>query len=131
MTRKEEYSLLLKSPEWKEKRLIILRRDNFKCTKCRCKNNLQVHHKRYIKNKMPWEVPNSYLTTLCRLCHLKEHENRSISSFTKKNKKKNPSIRKVQRTLNKMYASLSVRDKELQKRYDDINKKSLTTKTGI
>ncbi len=88
---KEEYSKLLKAPEWRNKRLQILKRDNYTCQKCYSKDNLHVHHIYYIQGNMPWEVPNEYLLTLCEICHAKEHTGKNISSFviiTKEKRKK-------------------------------------------
>ncbi len=40
-----------------------------------------VHHKRYIKNKMPWEYPNSDLIALCNVCHQELHKSESIPVY--------------------------------------------------
>lgn len=59
----------LKHPRWQRKRLEILNRDNFKCTRCNSSElTLHVHHIKYFKGE-PWDTPNEYLTTLCFLCH--------------------------------------------------------------
>lgn len=117
------YSEILKSNEWKQKRLVILKRDNFKCQHCSQKDNLQVHHKKYIKGKMPWEVPNNYLITLCSNCHTKEHEGKHISTFTKSIKSKNKiSVSKKQKVANriqKMYSSMTKSDLKIQSMYDN------------
>lgn len=76
-----EYRWALKSPKWASKRKFILKRDDYSCVKCRSKKNLHVHHKYYLRDRLPWEVPNDCLVTLCALCHEKAHANRSISSF--------------------------------------------------
>ncbi|QAB15670.1 HNH endonuclease [Hydrogenovibrio thermophilus] len=34
---------------------------------------LQVHHKRYVQNKLPWEYPYKDCITLCKGCHAAEH----------------------------------------------------------
>lgn len=36
--------------------------------------NLQVHHKKYIINKLPWGYENKDLITLCNYCHSDEHK---------------------------------------------------------
>jgi hypothetical protein len=77
----EEYNEALKSPHWVDKRDFIKKRDNYKCVKCSCEDNLEVHHTYYLKDKMPWEVPDDCLITLCRSCHQKEHNKKSIGSF--------------------------------------------------
>lgn len=67
------YAEKLKDPRWQRKRLEIMQRDGFKCTKCGdTKNTLHVHHKRYT-NESPWKHLDSDLTTLCAECHKNEH----------------------------------------------------------
>lgn len=69
------YQEKLSSPLWQKKRLEIFSRDNWTCTKCHNNHRtLHVHHIRYKKGSNPWEYDNSYLTTLCHICHEKEHE---------------------------------------------------------
>ncbi len=46
-----------------------LKRDNYKCQKCNCINDLFVHHKD--KNNKNNKLEN--LVTLCRTCHAREH----------------------------------------------------------
>ena len=87
---KEEYYKALESPKWRSKRKTILERDNYTCTKCGCKSDLHVHHTYYLRGKMPWDVPDSCLVTLCRPCHEKVHENRHISSFMRMHPPKEP-----------------------------------------
>jgi hypothetical protein len=84
-----EYSLKLKDPKWISRAKEIRKRDGHKCTKCFVDNvELHVHHKYYLLNKDPWDYPDDALITLCPICHSKEHEGKSISSFTKISKKK-------------------------------------------
>lgn len=65
MTYKEQ----LLDPRWQKKRLEILNRDNFSCTKCGDTNStLHVHHNKY--SKYPWDIDNDFLETLCVHCHL-------------------------------------------------------------
>lgn len=68
------YYELLKTPEWKEKRLKILKRDNFKCLVCKSTKEFNVHHRIYIGNRPPWKYHNSCLATLCRKCHESIHK---------------------------------------------------------
>ena len=64
------YSEQLKSPLWQRKRLKIMERDNFTCQNCfSTQNQLQVHHKYYIKDKKAWEYYDESLITLCSQCH--------------------------------------------------------------
>lgn len=64
----------LKTKEWKDKRDIILFRDNHSCQVCNNKNRLQVHHKEYLPNRYAWEYEDDYLITLCNRCHLNLHK---------------------------------------------------------
>lgn len=48
---------------------------------------LQVHHKKYIKNRELWEYSNDDLVTLCENCHNKEHVTNNIPCFDSENKK--------------------------------------------
>jgi len=47
--------------------------------------NLQIHHKKYILNKLPWEYNNEDLITLCNYCHLDTHKNESIPIYNEEN----------------------------------------------
>jgi hypothetical protein len=69
------YSKKLKDPRWQKKRLEILNRDDFTCTRC-CdsENPLSVHHLRYFPNVEPWDVPDKDLITLCESCHDYEYQ---------------------------------------------------------
>lgn len=119
---KLEYNNYLTFPQWKRKRKLILIRDGFKCRKCGCTTDLQVHHKWYIQGALPWEVPNYFLITLCRECHESEHEGRPISSFIRKlpiEKKKRKNRKKSKPKKNEEF-KLKGRDKILQKRYDNL-----------
>lgn len=70
---KKTYSEKLKDPRWQKKRLEILSRDNFTCTKCGDdKSTLHVHHEAY-RSGNPWEISSSLLRTLCELCHENTH----------------------------------------------------------
>jgi 5-methylcytosine-specific restriction endonuclease McrA len=40
--------------------------------------NLQVHHKRYVVNRLPWNYDNKDLITLCNYCHTEEHKANNI-----------------------------------------------------
>lgn len=111
MTYKEQLLTL----EWKNKRLKILKRDGYKCTKCSSTKNLHVHHKTYDKTKMAWQYPNSNFITVCETCHNEIHKGKHISTFFKKKKHK---LSKTVSRIEKMYLSMSKKDYELQKRYD-------------
>lgn len=80
----ENYSKLLHTKEWKERRLEILTRDHNKCTCCnKSKKLLYVHHRYYCaypngQKIMPWEYPDAALTTLCYSCHKLTHKKYNI-----------------------------------------------------
>lgn len=67
------YSEQLRHHKWKEKRTEILLERGNKCERCGSVEFLQVHHKKYLKNKLAWEYENSMLECLCGGCHMKEH----------------------------------------------------------
>jgi hypothetical protein len=64
----EEY---LKTPEWEEKRLAVLARDDHRCRNCNGQDTLNVHHRTYARRGN--EDPND-LTTLCERCHKQFHQ---------------------------------------------------------
>ena len=90
MTPLENYHRLLQSPAWVEKRKQILERDGHKCRNCQSEVALQVHHRQYhhIGNSgmfyKPWEYPNRYLITLCKVCHEKGHKQYTVPVFSRK-----------------------------------------------
>lgn len=70
MASKPTYSELLKDPRWQRKRLEILNRDEFRCQACMdSESTLHVHHKHYVKGRLPWEYEEFELVTLCESCH--------------------------------------------------------------
>lgn len=118
---KEEYQEALKSPQWISKRDRIKKRDNYACVRCKSKKELHVHHTYYLIDRMPWQVPDDCLLTLCKVCHAKEHKGKPISSFYRK---KPPRIKgKDKKLTTKYYNNLSKEDAELQKKYDELKKK--------
>ena len=82
---REEYNRLLKDWRWKERRREILERDDYTCQECYADRNdgvvLNVHHRYYIDNNMPWEYPDEALVTLCEDCHRKEHKYNEIDVY--------------------------------------------------
>jgi len=116
-----KYSEQLQQPEWKAKRIEILNRDGNCCTSCGCNKGLHVHHKKYIKGKQPWEVPNSYLITLCHKCHMDVHKGKSINDFIQKKPKKKQSKKPVKKKKS-LLDGLSSEQKRIQARYDKLKK---------
>lgn len=64
------YSEKLRDPRWQRKRLEIMERDGFACSHCRnTEVTLNVHHRIYRKNAMPWDYEDEVFITLCEDCH--------------------------------------------------------------
>ena len=61
----------LKSDDWKRKRYVVLKRNNWTCVYCG-KRATQVHHKRYAKRNIGKE-PINWLVSVCKPCHDKQH----------------------------------------------------------
>lgn len=72
---KKEYTEALLNPLWQQKRAYILNLRRHRCATPECKNAkfLQVHHKSYTRDKMPWEYPDENFVVLCEKCHDKNH----------------------------------------------------------
>lgn len=70
--RREYYrNVYLRSDEWKRKRYVVLRRDNWRCVYCG-EPVTEVHHKRYAK----WNIgkePIAWLVSVCKSCHDTQH----------------------------------------------------------
>lgn len=62
----------LKSDEWKRKRYVVLKRDNWRCVYCG-RRATQVHHKRYAKWNIEKE-PIGWLVSVCKSCHDCQHQ---------------------------------------------------------
>ena len=62
----------LQSDEWKRKRHVVLKRDNWICVYCGGRAT-QVHHKRYARRNIGRE-PIDWLVSVCDECHGKQHE---------------------------------------------------------
>ena len=66
----KEYLDYMNSPIWKELRDTVIERDDFRCTKCGHKENLQAHHLTYARL---FDEKLEDLVTLCKLCHEEAH----------------------------------------------------------
>jgi 5-methylcytosine-specific restriction endonuclease McrA len=64
-------NVYLKSDEWKRKRYVVLKRDNWRCVYCSAKAT-QVHHKKYAKRNIGKE-PIKWLVSICKPCHDRKH----------------------------------------------------------
>lgn len=87
-----EYQELLKTDLWSKRRYEILVRDNQKCTQCSATKGkhtiLQVHHKLYVKTRLPWNYANADLITVCHECHSEIHQNTTIPFYLDEDAKK-------------------------------------------
>jgi len=73
------YSERLRDPRWQKKRLATLEAAGWMCENCGDKEStLNVHHKRYLKGKMPWEYDKEWLAVLCEGCHGEEHSRSAL-----------------------------------------------------
>ena len=80
------YKQLLQRQEWQNKRLKILKRDNYQCVYCGSKHHLQIHHKYYSiypngDKVAPWNYPDDALITLCDECHKRTHKQKIIKTY--------------------------------------------------
>ena len=71
IARRDYYREYLKSDEWKRKRYVVLKRDNWKCKLCGDKAT-QVHHLKYARHQIGKE-PIDWLISICKPCHEKQH----------------------------------------------------------
>jgi 5-methylcytosine-specific restriction endonuclease McrA len=69
--RRDYYREYLKSDEWKRKRYVVLKRDNWRCVYCGARAT-QDHHKRYAKKNIGKE-PIEWLVSVCKDCHNSKH----------------------------------------------------------
>jgi hypothetical protein len=69
--RRAEYDLFLRtSPEWKQLRILILRRSHGICEACLKQPPVAVHHKTYAFGLLP---PARLLEAVCQTCHDRYH----------------------------------------------------------
>lgn len=61
----------LKSDDWKRKRYVVLKRDNWRCVYCGAPAT-QVHHKKYARRNIGRE-PIEWLVSVCKSCHESRH----------------------------------------------------------
>jgi hypothetical protein len=62
---------VLPSDEWKRKRYVVLKRDNWTCLRCGGRAT-QVHHKKYARTNIGRE-PIEWLESVCDQCHKSSH----------------------------------------------------------
>ena len=75
LSKKERYAAYLKTPGWRKKRDIILRRDSFLCQSCLTARATEVHHLSYdyLDYDSPGSEPGFDLASICRDCHERIH----------------------------------------------------------
>ena len=83
---KSAYDLLLETDEWKQCRKNVLNIRGRNCEWCKTNNNLQVHHKYYLKypngkHVKPWQYNIEAFLVLCDTCHKKAHQKYKIKSY--------------------------------------------------
>jgi len=65
------------SNRWISFREELIELDGGRCVRCNKGRSdgvvLQVHHRRYLPGKAPWEYPFELCETLCKRCHAEEH----------------------------------------------------------
>lgn len=64
------------SAEYRNWRMEVFKRDNFKCAWCGTKKDIQAHHIKHWKDNKNERYNVSNGITLCRGCHLKAHDGR-------------------------------------------------------
>lgn len=65
-------NVYLKSDEWKRKRYVVFKRDNWRCVYCGAPAT-QVHHKKYARKHIGKE-PIDWLVSVCNACHESQHK---------------------------------------------------------
>ena len=61
-----DYAVYLESPEWKEKRKLVMKRDRNRCQSCLADDATEVHHITY---RHLFNEPLFDLVAVCRACH--------------------------------------------------------------
>ena len=72
-SRKPTYNEQLNDVRWFKKREEVFKLKGRKCSICGSTCNLQIHHTKYLPNRLAWEYKMKYLIVLCRECHKKQH----------------------------------------------------------
>lgn len=109
------YDEQLKDPRWLALREVIIRRDLHACKRCGRPKNLQVHHKRYKSGLMAWEYDHDDLETLCRKCHMWEHDIIADLDDVCKPSRETRTIREVMIDFVHMVAGYAARDENKKK----------------
>lgn len=83
------YKKQLKNPKWLRFAENMKELRKWKCEECgNVEKILHTHHKKYLKNRKPWQYNESLIQVLCEDCHRKEHlkrkDNESREDFFKR-----------------------------------------------
>ena len=70
----QQYKTYLQSPEWRKKRELVLKRDNYRCQSCLTGLATQVHHTSYALVDFKGSEPCFDLTSICAACHELIHQ---------------------------------------------------------
>lgn len=74
MDEEKTYAEKLRDPRWQKRRAEICDAAGWRCVQCGDDTEeLNVHHKEYLKDHEPWDYHSSYLRCLCRTCHIISH----------------------------------------------------------
>ena len=65
------HSRISKTTRWKQMRERVIKRDKYRCVKCKSRTNLTVHHKTYVRKD---KEKQKDLITLCQRCHTRLHQ---------------------------------------------------------
>ena len=73
------FSPLKKKRNYKDQRWIALRneilaKNNGECAQCKSKDDVEVHHLRYLRYGKIWDSPPKDLICMCKKCHKQIHE---------------------------------------------------------
>jgi len=88
MIHRSTYRDMLRHDSWRKKRQEILERDGHRCRNCGRTDQLQVHHRHYLRVRFtghkvaPWCYPGKSLITLCESCHKVGHALYVIPTYT-------------------------------------------------
>lgn len=81
------YSELLRTAQWLERRKQILKRDGYRCRNCGSSYGLEVHHRQYHLTRRtgdfrkPWKYDAANMITLCARCHQVGHSKYKVPVF--------------------------------------------------
>ena len=68
----DDYKHYLKSDIWQQIKQQVYDRDSYKCTECRCVENIVAHHKHYSRENLTGKDITD-IVTLCKTCHYHKH----------------------------------------------------------